>query len=138
MSSINAIIKKLQKYNPNSEIQILENRINIVIHSREFSVPNEDFYEKFYHWHMGEKHFELKYALGNIWCKLIISKGIELFSVLGDTVDRYQVVDSSVNIDFPVRRIYSEEDRRTKMIPEGCEEYEKEVWVVRQNAVISH
>lgn len=41
MSSIDAIIKKLQEYNPNSEIQVLENRINIVINSREFNVPND-------------------------------------------------------------------------------------------------
>lgn len=130
MSSIDEIIKKLQEYNPNSEIQVLENRINIVINSREFNVPNEDFYEKFYHKHTGEKHFQLKYALGNIWCKLIITKGIELFSVLTNTGDRYQVVDSGVDFDFPVRRIYSEEDRRTKEVPRGCKEYKKEIWVI--------
>lgn len=126
------LIKHIYKYNKGTNIDVEEfqDRLNLIIDKENFDIVGDNLYEYYWHYCEGERHFEFLYVLKNTSYKLIVSKGIEVFKNLNNPYRRFQLVGTDVNISFPVRTIYSEEDRRTKEVPRGCVEYEKEVWVV--------
>ena len=125
------LIEHLCRYNKDTNINIKEfsDKIYLIIDKNIFDIVGENLYEFYWHYNKGKKHFEFIYVLGDTFYRLNITNGIEVFNNLKNSSKRFQLVSTDVDINFKVRMIYSEEDRRTKEIPNGCIKYGKEIWI---------